>query len=124
MLEESKVWVVVETEEVVREYEIAGERSGAEIGGGFGSLKLIDTDTTKQLIKKRIPLDVKLLKNQMSGLLTIVNDLFKQAEQQPGMQLEELELSVEIDGEGQVSLVGNGAKFSSGGGIKMKFTNK
>ena len=38
------------------------------------------------------------------------------------MQLNEVTLSVEINGEGQVSLVGTGGKLGNKGGITLKFT--
>ncbi|MDF5711051.1 MAG: hypothetical protein PUP90_26115 [Nostoc sp. S4] len=37
------------------------------------------------------------------------------------MQLDEIELSVEISTEGEVKLIGNGAKAVSKGAIKLKF---
>jgi hypothetical protein len=37
------------------------------------------------------------------------------------MQLDEIELSVEINGEGQVSLIGTGTKVGGKGAIKLKF---
>ena len=35
--------------------------------------------------------------------------------------LDEIELSVEINGEGKISLLGNGAKAGGKGAIKLKF---
>ena len=40
------------------------------------------------------------------------------------MQLDELELTVEINGEGQVSLLGTGGKVGTKGAIKLKFKRK
>jgi hypothetical protein len=57
----------------------------------------------------------------MDGLLNVVGELFGQADQQTGMKLNEVELSVEINAEGQVSLVGNGGKLGNTGGITLKF---
>ncbi|MGF1535108.1 MAG: hypothetical protein ACFB4J_01310 [Elainellaceae cyanobacterium] len=38
------------------------------------------------------------------------------------MQPSSVELSVEINGEGQVNIVGNGGKIANTGGITLKFT--
>ena len=75
-----------------------------------------------RVFKERKTLDATLLKQQMSGLLKVVGSLFEEAEQQTGMRLTEVELSVEISGEGEVSLVGNVAKVGNQGGITLKFT--
>ena len=55
-------------------------------------------------------------------MLAIVNDLFSQADASTGLRLDEVELSVEISAEGQLSIVGNGGKLGNTGGIKLKFT--
>jgi hypothetical protein len=58
----------------------------------------------------------------MTSLLAVVNDLFTQADRTTGLQLQEVELSVDINAEGQISLVGNGGKLGNQGGIKLKLT--
>ncbi len=57
----------------------------------------------------------------MNGLLQVVSDVFDQANQQSGLQLDEVELSVEINAQGQVSLLGSGGSLSDKGAIKLKF---
>jgi hypothetical protein len=57
----------------------------------------------------------------MNGLLQIVSDIFNHAQQQTGLQLNEVELTVEINAEGQVSLLGSGGKLTNKGGITLKF---
>ncbi|MGB3614688.1 MAG: hypothetical protein WBA10_12920 [Elainellaceae cyanobacterium] len=96
-----------------------GSRSSDDIGGGFGSPA---AEQITQLVRKRVPLDAAALKTQMNGLLSVVGDIFVQADAQTGMQLSEVELSVEINGEGKVSIVGNGGKIGNTGGITLKFT--
>jgi hypothetical protein len=72
-------------------------------------------------------LDAAELEHKMSRFLQSVGRLFQQAEtqtqQQPGkpqMQLEEIELSIEISGEGEIKLVAGG-KAAGKGAIKLKF---
>jgi hypothetical protein len=72
--------------------------------------------------RKRISLDAQALKTQMESMLAIVNDLFSEVDASKGLRLDEVELSVEISAEGQLSIIGNGGKLGNTGGIKLKFT--
>ncbi|MBD2336671.1 hypothetical protein H6G64_06655 [Calothrix sp. FACHB-156] len=92
-------------------------------GGDWG-------DETRETTGTKAPGDaVKVsaqkLEQEMSHFLHVVGRLFSRAEQQAqsnsGMRLEEIELSVEISGEGEVKLIGNGAKASGKGAIKLTF---
>jgi hypothetical protein len=73
-------------------------------------------------------LDASELEQKMSRFLQAVGRLFRQAEvqaqqQQPGqaqMKLDEIELSIEISGEGEIKLVAGG-KAAGKGAIKLKF---
>ena len=120
MADENKLWIVAETEDVEEPVEIEGRRSSPDRGGGFGASRGIEA-IKKMGKRQRVPLDAKALKAQMEGMLAIVNDLFDQATTETGLQLYEVELSVEINAEGQVSLVGNGGKLGNTGGITLKF---
>jgi len=127
---EIELWVSVETEEDTAETSArgpsaSGARDGEDVGGGWGKPIEKATEAIARTAKhKRIPLDATLLKTQMGGLIAIAGDLFEQAAAQEHMKLDELQLSVEIDGEGKVNLVGNHAKIGNRGGITMKFTAK
>ena len=121
MTDNAELWVVVETEAVGEVIEVEGTRSRPDTGSGFSvpdTLEKIRTVTQR----KRVSLDAQALKAQMESMLAIVNDLFSQADTQTDLRLEEVELSVEINAEGQISLVGNGGKLGNTGGIKLKFT--
>jgi len=61
------------------------------------------------------------LKTQMNGLLQVVGEVFAQATQQSDLTLDEVELSVEINAQGQVSILGSGGSLSDKGAIKLKF---
>lgn len=76
--------------------------------------------------QKQVAINANKLQNEMEQFLNVVGRLFSQVERQqtetkPKMHLDEIELSVEISGEGQVLLIGSGAKASSKGAIKLKF---
>ncbi len=62
----------------------------------------------------------------MSQFLQSVNRLFRQADQQmthsSGIQLDEIQLSIEIGGEGEIKLIGAaGGKAGGKGAIMLKF---
>jgi hypothetical protein len=104
-----------------------GARDGRDVGPQFGS-------PTRELVgqlQERVPVKVELLKQQVNQLVGMVAAVFDQAErqveqQQPDrkLQLEELELTVEVNAEGQLGILGNGGKLGGKGGIKLKFTRK
>ncbi|HEY9632070.1 MAG TPA: hypothetical protein V6D14_01605 [Coleofasciculaceae cyanobacterium] len=81
--------------------------------------------TPETSIRQKVEVGVEKLEQEMTHFLQVVGRLFNRAEQEaskkPGMQLDEIELSVEINGEGKVSLIGSGAKAGGKGAIKLKF---
>ncbi len=68
---------------------------------------------------------VHKLEAELSKFLQIMGGLFnraqEQANQQTGLKLDEIELSVEITGEGEIKLLGTGITTGTTGGIKLKF---
>ncbi len=68
-----------------------------------------------------VKVSVEKLETNMSEFLSLVGSLFKKAEQNSGMQLDEVELSVEITGDGEVKLVGSGVGIEAKGAITLKF---
>jgi hypothetical protein len=121
MPDNNQLWIVTETEDVEETVEVEGRRSSSDRGGGFGAPETLETTRTVTR-RKRVSLDAQALKTQMESMLAIVNDLFSQADASTGLRLDEVELSVEISAEGQLSIVGNGGKLGNTGGIKLKFT--
>lgn len=108
----------VETTETV-EVRRGGRDGTIDTGGGYGPPPV--TETITKISRQRVPLDAGALKTQMNGLLQVVNDVFEQATQQNGLQLDEVELSVEINAQGQVSILGSGGSLNNKGAIKLKF---
>jgi len=117
MTDEAQIWLITEVETVQPVELRRRERSSEDVGGGFG--RRVPEVTT--IVRKRVPLNSAVLKTEMSGLLQMVGDVFNQANHQTGLQLEEVELSVELSAEGQVSIMGSGGKLADKGGIKLKF---
>jgi len=76
--------------------------------------------------ERSIQVSVSELERKMSQFLQSVNRLFRQAEEQQmthssGVQLDEIQLSIEISGEGEIKLVGTGGKAGGKGAIMLKF---
>ena len=117
--ETAQLWLVTEVETTEAIEVRRGERSGGDVGGGFGPPRV--TEQIKTIVRQRVPLDAAVLKTQMGGLLQVVGQVFDQASQQTGLQLDEVELSVEINTQGQVSIMGSGGSLSDKGAIKLKF---
>jgi hypothetical protein len=120
----AQLWLITEVEtteitEVQTDEVRRGERGSEDVGGSFGSSRV--TEQIKTVVRQRVPLDAVALKVQMQGLLQVVGDVFDQASLQSDLQLDEIELAVEINAEGQVSLLGNGGKLADKGAIKLKF---
>ena len=66
---------------------------------------------------------VETLEAEMSHLIEVVERLLTRAEKQTRHEiaLDEIELSVEVNGEGKISILGNGAQAGGKGAIKLKF---
>jgi len=123
-----QLWIV--TEEIEPVAEVEGRRTSQDVGGQLsptgrpGGMGVVTAPKQTGLAtprRTRTPLDAQALKTQMQGLLNVVEEVFDQASQQSGLNLDEVELTVEINAEGQVSLLGNGGKLGDKGGIKLKF---
>ncbi len=122
MTDENELWIVAETEVVVeKEIEVEGRRSGGDRGGGFNLPRQVFEAEETVVKRDRVSVSATKVKAQMKSMIAIVNDLFDDASERTGLQLDEVELSVEINAEGNVSLLGSGGKLGSKGGMKLKF---
>lgn len=83
------------------------------------------TRDNNQVVGDAVPVSAEKLEKNMTSFLQVVGRLFSRAEQEAkvnsGMQLDEIELSVEISGEGEVKLIGSGVKTGGKGAIKLTF---
>ncbi len=68
---------------------------------------------------------VETLEQEMAHLLAVVDRLLIRSEEKRDrkskMELDEIELSVEINAQGQISIIGNGAAAGGKESIKLKF---
>jgi hypothetical protein len=76
-------------------------------------------------VRNRHQVSAQTLQQNMTEFLSVVESAFEKAEQsQVKMQLEEVELVVEVNGKGQVSLLGTGGELGGKGAITLKFKRK
>ena len=112
------LWFVTEVEAAETVEVAAGGRSSEDVGGGFGSSLV---QQTRKTLTQRVQIDAENLKREIGNLLTVVGDVFDQARNETGLSLEEVELSIEVSSEGQISILGSGGKIGGSGGIKLSF---
>jgi hypothetical protein len=107
-----------------------GSRSGGDIGGRLGEAvqeeEIIITQQQGKTVITRRKVEVTKLKQEMRGFLQAMREMLDEAESPSSqMQLNEVELSVEINGEGQISLFGlGGGKAGGKGAMTFKFKRK
>ncbi|TCL74657.1 hypothetical protein [Rhizobium sp. BK251] len=105
-----QIKVITDADPVSRD----GARSGDDVGGGFGSRQ-------ESGAFRMVSLSAEGLRNQVSNLLEVVQYAFDQTMERSALSLDQLELSVEISSEGQISILGTGGKAGGRGAIKMVF---
>ena len=107
-----------------------GSRGSDDVGGILGG-----TETTEEIIVKkkqgeiiitRRKIKVSKLKEQMREFLQTMGEMLDEAETANSkMQLDEVEVSVEINVEGQISLIGiGGGKAGGKGAMTFKFKRR
>jgi hypothetical protein len=114
--QQRSLWFVTEVEAEQRVEAVEGSRGSEDVGGGFGLVQ-----QTKRTLYQRVQVDVEDLKREIGSLLAVVGTVFDQARSETGLSLEEVELSIEVSSEGQISILGSGGKIGGTGGIKLSF---
>lgn len=115
----SKIWIIT-GESYVRETP-TGARSSRDIGGRLGEKE----KSPEVAATERSQVDVSKLKLEMQGFLKAMREMLDEADPPSAkIRLDEVELSVEINGEGQVSLFGIGGKAGGKGAMTFKFKRK
>jgi hypothetical protein len=112
------IWIVTD---VTPETAANGSRRGGGLNSNWG-----EEVERNAFARKGIPVSARKLEAEMTQLIETIGRIFRRAEQQAaprsGLQLQEVELSIEISSEGQVYLIGNGAKAGGKGAITLKFS--
>jgi hypothetical protein len=112
------IWIV--TDETPEE-----PKRGARDGGALRN-PYDDEDGTRPVMNRRgKPVTAEKLKKEMSEFVQVMGQVLNEAKASAkevgGMELDEIELSVEVNGEGQVSLFGMGGKVGGKGAMTLKF---
>ncbi|GAB4135269.1 MAG: hypothetical protein Fur0046_07910 [Cyanobacteria bacterium J069] len=94
--------------------------------GGWGSNPFGEPGFAGRTQRTPVPTDA--LEQNMSSFLSRMGRVLSRARQSAaevaGMELEEIVLSVEVSGEGQVNLLGTGARLGTSGGMTLTFRAK
>lgn len=118
MTEES-IWIITETEPE----EATQGGKGASSATSTNPYNRAKEQAARAVGSARVSADK--LEAKMSEFLRVIGRVFKNAEQKAnltsGFCLEEIQLSVEVNGEGEVKLIGTGAKAGAKGAITLKF---
>lgn len=114
------IWIISESHPDYAEIE--GGKGGNDTGASYGE----SVPQPRPTGRKRTQVLAEDLKQEMSAFLEVVEEAFDQTQAQTEnkkapMRLDEIQLSVEISGEGKVSLLGTGAKAGSKGAITLRF---
>ena len=75
----------------------------------------------RKTLTQRVRVDAEDLKREIGNLLVVVGDVFDRALNETGLCLEEVELSIEVSSEEQISILGRCGKIGGTGGIKLSF---
>ena len=116
--EREGLWFVTEVETTETVEVVEGGRGSGDLGGGFGAAAV---QAVRKSLTQRVHVSADALKQQIGNLLSVVGDVFDQASAETGLALEQVELSIEVSSEGQVSILGSGGKLEGKGGIKLSF---
>ena len=116
--QQRSLWFVTEIEGAEAIEVVEGARSSEDVGGGFAPSLV---QQTRKSLTQRVQISAEDLKREIGNLMAVVADVFDQAPPGAGLSLEDVELSIEISSEGQISILGSGGKISGSGGIKLSF---
>lgn len=111
------IWIVTDTAPT-------GSRDGTVTRNPYAD----DTSRTAPMTRPGIPVSAAKLEQGMIDFLQTMGRVIKSAQQRAtelgGMELNEIELSVEVNGEGQLSLLGSGTKVGGSGAMTLRFKHK
>ena len=119
--ERGSLWFVTEVEAAETTEVVEGARGSEDVGGGFGSSLV---QQTRKTLTQRVQISAEDLKREIGNLMAVVGEVFDHEQPEAGLSLENIELSIEISSEGQISILGSGGKISGTGGIKLTFTRQ
>lgn len=124
MQNEETIWVVTDDTPQIAIRESV--RGGVTRGSDWD--EDVKRDSASRGVGDAVKVSAEKLEEEMTRFLQVLGKVFSQAEAQAKvnskMQLDQIELSVEISGEGEVKLLGSGAKAGGKSAIKLTFKRK
>ncbi len=120
------LWIITEEVAETSTTTISGARSGGDTGGLLGSKtteeQIIVTKEKDKVVITRRKVEVTKLKQEMRGFIQAMRECLDEADTDDSkIRLDEVEVSVEVNGEGQLSLFGTGGKVGGKGSLTFKF---
>jgi hypothetical protein len=113
------IWIV--TDETPVPKAVVGERDGQDTGNPYDQ----NRPRTMTQPRRGVPVSAERLEQGMAEFVQVMGRVLEHAKasakEVSGMELDEIELSVEVNGEGQVSLFGMGGKAGGKGAMTLKF---
>ncbi|MBD2392024.1 hypothetical protein RI030_15215 [Aphanizomenon flos-aquae NRERC-008] len=120
------LWIITEEVAETSMTTIDGARSSGDIGGTLKSKtteeQIIVTKEKDKVVITRHKVEVTKLKQEMRGFIQAMRECLDEADTDDSkIRLDEVEVSVEVNGEGQLSLFGTGGKVGGKGSLTFKF---
>lgn len=115
---EDVIWVI--TDEPPPMIVPDGGRDGQVLPNPFDEPEAVEIKN-----RYRIPVKAEKLEQGVAEFLQVMGRVVRHAQQNAvelgNMELDEIELAVEVNGEGQLSLLGSGGKVGGKGAMTLKF---
>lgn len=117
---------VAETSTTRQVTSISGSRGSGDIGGLLSNKateeQITVTKEKDKVVITRHKIEVTKLKQEMRGFLQAMRECLEEADKPDSkIRLDEVEVCVEINAEGQLSLLGSGGKVGGKGSLTFKF---
>ena len=111
------IWIITdEIPETITSSQADGSKSSVDIGPVLSSPK------EKQPIQKRYQISVEQLKQEIRGFVLAIEKCLDEADSVNNkIKLDEVEVAVEINAEGKLSIFGLGAKTGAKSSLTFKF---
>jgi hypothetical protein len=115
-MKDDVIWIVTDCPE--SSTNTRGER-------GTGNIHEDEEPNIETGSQTRFKVKAEKLKQGVTEFLKVIGGVFREATHNAGdlggMELDEIELMVEVNGEGQLGLLGNGGRAGGKGAITLKF---
>lgn len=112
------IWIVTAETETEGEVERTGPR---------GSGRSRNPYAPEAIAARGVEVSADVLEARMSGFLEGIGQMFRNAQNKianTGLELSEIELTIEISGKGEIKLIGSGGEAAAKGAVKLKFTRQ